>query len=131
MPTSASATFTLDGWDEQPYAELAEGRKLTRASVKQTFSGDIVGAGTVEWLMAYRSDGTAEYVGLQVVTGSLGGKTGSFVVTTPGTYDGKGAAGTWTVLDGSGTGELTGLTGTGAFSAPSGGEPTVTLDYDL
>jgi Protein of unknown function (DUF3224) len=131
MSTSASATFTLDGWDEQPYAELAEGRKLTRASVKQTFSGDIVGTGTVEWLMSYRPDGSAEYVGLQVVTGSLGGKAGSFVVSTPGTYDGQGAAGTWTVLDGSATGELAGLTGTGTFSAPSGGEPTVTLDYEL
>lgn len=131
MSTSASATFTLDGWDEQPYAELAEGRKLTRASVKQTFSGDITGTGTVEWLMSYRPDGSAAYVGLQVVTGSLAGRSGSFVVSTPGTYDGKGASGTWTVLEGSGTGELADLTGAGTFSAPSGGEPTVTLDYEL
>jgi len=131
MSTSASATFTLDGWDEQPYADLAEGRKLTRASVKQTFSGDITGEGTVEWLMAYRPDGTADYVGLQHVTGTLGGRSGSFVLSTPGTYDGQGATGTWTVLVGSGTGELAGLSGTGTFSAPSGGEPTVSLDYDL
>ena len=131
MTTTAHATFTLDGWDEQPYAELAEGRKLTRASVKQTFSGDITGEGTVEWLMAYRPDGTADYVGLQHIVGTLGGRSGSFVLSSPGTFDGQEAAGTWTVLIGSGTDELAGLTGTGTFSAPSGGEPTVSLDYDL
>jgi hypothetical protein len=131
MSTSARATFTLDGWDEQPYEELAEGRKLTRASVKQTFSGEIDGAGTVEWLMAYRPDGTADFVGLQLITGTLGGRSGTFVLSTTGTFDGQEAAGTWTVLAGSGTDELAGLTGTGTMSAPTGGEPTVSLDYDL
>jgi hypothetical protein len=131
MTTSASATFTLDGWDEAPYEELTDGRKLTRASVKQTFSGDIAGAGAVEWLMAYRPDATADFVGLQRITGTVGGKSGTFVLSTAGTFDGQEAAGTWTVLVGSGTDELAGLTGTGTFSAPSGGEPTVSLDYEL
>jgi hypothetical protein len=131
MTTSASATFTLDGWDEAPYEDLAEGRKLTRASVKQTFSGDIAGDGAVEWLMAYRPDETADYVGLQRITGTLGGKAGTFVLSTAGSFDGQTASGTWTVLVGSGTDELAGLTGTGTFTAPSGGEPTVSLDYDL
>lgn len=131
MTTSASATFTLDGWDEQPYAELEDGRKLTRASVKQTFAGDIVGEGTVEWLMAYRPDGTADFVGLQHIVGRLGGKSGSFVLSTSGTFDGQAAAGPWTVVADVSTGELAGLTGSGSMSAPTGGEPTVTLDYDL
>jgi hypothetical protein len=131
MTTSANATFSLDGWDEAPYEELADGRKLTRASVKQTFAGDIAGAGAVEWLMAYRPDATADFVGLQRITGTLGGKSGTFVLSTVGTFDGQEAAGTWTVLAGSGTDELAGLSGTGTFSAPSGGEPTVSLDYDL
>jgi Protein of unknown function (DUF3224) len=131
MPTRASATFSLDGWDEQPYAELAEGRKLTRASVKQTFSGDIAGAGTVEWLMAYRPDGTADFVGLQHIVGTLAGKSGSFVLATSGTFDGKEAAGPWTVLADSGTDELAGLTGSGTMSAPTAGRPTVTLDYSF
>jgi hypothetical protein len=131
MTTSASATFTLDGWDEAPYEELADGRKLTKASVKQTFSGDIAGDGAVVWLMAYRPDATADYVGLQRITGTLGGKSGTFVLSTTGTFDGQEAAGTWTVLAGSGTDELAGLTGAGTFSAPSGGEPTVSLDYDV
>ena len=81
--------------------------------------------------MAYRADGTADYVGLQHLVGTLGGRSGSFVLSSPGTFDGQAATGTWTVLEGSGTEELAGLTGTGTFTAPSGGEPTVTLDYDL
>jgi len=82
-------------------------------------------------LMAYRPDATADYVGLQRITGTLAGRSGTFVLSTVGTFDGQEASGTWTVLAGSGTDELAGLTGTGTFSAPSGGEPSVSLDYDL
>ena len=39
MTTTARATFTLDGWDEQPYAERAEGRKLTRATSSRPSRG--------------------------------------------------------------------------------------------
>jgi len=129
--TSATATFQISGWDEDVYAELGPGAKLSRAEVGQTFSGDIEGEGSVTWLMAYTSEKSAEYVGLQQVTGTLGGTEGSFLLTTQGTYDGAVAEGTWTVVAGSGTDGLAGLTGSGTFRAPLAGEPEVTLDYDL
>ncbi|HEU5000356.1 MAG TPA: DUF3224 domain-containing protein, partial [Lapillicoccus sp.] len=110
--TSATATFQISGWDEDVYAELGPGAKLSRAEVAQTFSGDIEGEGSVTWLMAYTSEKSAEYVGLQRVTGSLGGAEGSFLLTTQGAYDGAVAEGTWTVVAGSGTDGLAGLTGT-------------------
>ena len=31
----ANATFKIEGWDEQQYAELEGGGKLTRANVEQ------------------------------------------------------------------------------------------------
>lgn len=132
VATHASATFKIQGWDEKPYDEFEDGRKLTRASVKQGFAGDLNGEGDVEWLMCYSPDGTAVFVGLQRLVGELGGRAGSFVMLqTDGTFDGKEARGRLAVVPGSGTGDLKGIEGKGEFRAPHGGEPSITLEYDL
>jgi Protein of unknown function (DUF3224) len=132
MGTRATGTFKIQGWDEKPYAEIEGGRKLTQASVKQAFAGDVEGEGAVEWLMCYRPDETADFVGLQRIVGQIGDRSGSFVLLqTEGTFDGKEARGQLSVVRGSGTGELEGLRGTGEFSAPHGGEPSISLEYDF
>jgi uncharacterized protein DUF3224 len=131
MSTHAKGTFEISSWDENPYVELAGDAKLTRASVAQAFSGDLEGEGSVEWLMCYREDKTADFVGLQRFVGRLGSRSGSFVMRTQGTFDGEKAAGELSVVPGSGTEELGGITGAGAFLAPHGSTPSVDLDYDL
>jgi Protein of unknown function (DUF3224) len=132
MATHASSTFKIEGWDEATRSEHGEGGKLTQASVKQSFSGDIEGEGNVEWLMCYRPDETAEFVGLQRIEGRLGDRSGSFVLLqSAGTFDGTEARGRLAVVPGSGTGDLRGLRGEGEFSAPRGGEASITLDYEL
>src|SRR5215207_9257633 len=116
MSTRATATFQIKRWDEKPYAQIEGGGKLTQASVKQAFSGDIEGEGAVEWLMCYRPDETADFVGLQRIVGRIGDRSGSFVLLqTEGTFDGKEAKGQLSVVPGSGTGDLEGLRGTGEF----------------
>lgn len=128
----AVSTFKIEGWDEKPYAEFEGGGKLTQASVKQAFSGDIEGEGGVEWLMCYRPDQTADFVGLQRISGRLGDRSGTFILLqTAGTFDGAEARGNLSVVPGSGTGELHGLRGTGEFTAPRGSEPSMTLEYEF
>ena len=39
--TTAVGKFEIKDWKEGPYLEFGDGRKLTRASVAQTFLGDI------------------------------------------------------------------------------------------
>jgi hypothetical protein len=129
--TTANATFQVTGWDEQTYGELDGSGKLTQASVQQAISGDIEGSSDVRWLMAYTADDRAEFVGVQTVTGALGDKSGTFVLRSVGTFDGKQAIGELTVVEGSGTGDLAGIAGTGRFEAPMGDTATVTLDYSL
>jgi hypothetical protein len=132
MTIRAECTFKIEGWDEKPYTEIESGGKLTQASVKQAFSGDIEGEGAVEWLMCYRPDRTAEFVGLQRIIGRIGDRSGSFVLLqTAGTFDGKEAKGKLSVVPGSGTEELSELRGSGEFTAPVGGQPSMKLDYDL
>lgn len=129
MNTLATSTFTIDHWDEHPYRDATAGGKLTRARVTQTFAGDIDGHGDVEWLMCYRSDGTADFVGLQYFVGRIGERAGSVVLETRGTFDGTAATGPLRAVPGSGTDELSGISGEGELRAPLGGEPSITLSY--
>ena len=126
--TTLRGEFAVAAWDENAYLERDGERKLTRASVGQTFTGDLTGSGTVEWLMSYGEDGTARFVGLQHIESDADGRNGTVVVETAGDFDGQKAAGSWTVVPGSGTGDLEGMAGTGTFEAPLGGTPSYTLD---
>ncbi len=53
MTTRASATFEVKAWDEKLYDEFDGGRKLTRASVKKSFHGDIEGESSMEYLITH------------------------------------------------------------------------------
>jgi Protein of unknown function (DUF3224) len=122
--------FQVASWDESPYDER-EGRRLTRASVTQQFEGDIAGEGSAQWLMAYQPDGTARFVGLQLVDGEVAGRRGTFVLETIGEFDGTMAHWEAGVVSGSSTGELTELTGRGRFEAPHGSEASYELELEL
>jgi hypothetical protein len=128
--TKAKGSFELASWDEDTYEEMDNGAKLTRASVTQTFSGGAEGDGAAQWLMAYRPDGTAHFVGLQRITGTIDDRKGTVVLETIGDFDGKVATWTATVVPGSGTGDLEGLTGGGTFEAPMGSTASFDLDLD-
>jgi Protein of unknown function (DUF3224) len=131
MPNTAHARFAIKTWDEKPYSEREGQPKLTRSTVVKTFTGDIEGEGQVEYLMVYRADGTATFVGIEHVVGSLAGKTGSFVLQRTGVYEGGVAKETYSVIPGSGTGELGQLRGQGTSEVGSGLEHPMTLLYDL
>ena len=131
MSTSTSGTFEITKWDEQPYDEIESGPKLTRASVTQAFTGGIEGEGAVEYLMMHRSDKSAIFVGRLRVDGRIGTRSGTFVLRCQGTYEEGTATCSWSVVPGSGTGELSGLRGEGDFSAGHGGQATYTLAFDF
>jgi hypothetical protein len=130
MTEHANATFKVEGWDEERTVEGDRGA-IAIAKVDQTLAGDLEGAGFAQWLMCYREDKTADFVGFQRFEGSLGERSGSFVLTSSGTFDGAVAAGDLRIVDGSGTGELAGIDGGGSFSAPHGAEATIELDYSI
>ena len=130
MTTEMNCTFTITGWDEKPYQEFEGGAKLTRATVSQAYQGAISGEGFVEFLMSHAANGTASFVGMELVQGDVNGKSGSFVIQHVGTYDSGGARSAWSIVPGSGTGELTGITGKGGYVATSKSVP-VSFTYDL
>jgi hypothetical protein len=113
MTEAIQTRFEITSWDEKPYRELADGRKFTRADVVLTGSADELASASFEAMMYYRADGTSTYVALMHVTGTLGGRHGSFVLQGEGTYDGKTARLESRVVPGSGTDEVVGIQGTG------------------
>ena len=131
MKRTANARFAIKGWDEKPYSEAQGLPKLTRATVTKTFSGDIEGESQVEYLMMYRSDGSASFVGLERVVGRLNGKSGSFVLQRIGTFEAGQAKESYSIVSGSGTGELRTLRGEGTSSVGHGSEHPFTLTYEL
>ena len=131
MKQSANARFAIKSWDEKPYSEGEGLPKLTRASVFKTFTGDIEGEGHVEYLMMYRSDGSASFLGLERFVGRVGGKTGTFVLQRTGVFEGGQAKESYSVIPGSATGELHGLRGDGSTAVGHGTEFPFTLNYEL
>jgi hypothetical protein len=131
MKRTANARFAIKSWDEKPYSEGKDLPRLTRAIVAKTYTGDIEGESQVDYLMMYRSDGSATFVGLERVTGRIHGKTGSFVLQRIGGFEGGRAKESYTVIAGSGTDELRTLRGEGTSDVGHGMEHPFELTYEL
>jgi Protein of unknown function (DUF3224) len=127
----AEGTFTVRSWDENTYRELEGSGKLTKAAVGFAFEGDLAAEASWDAVMCYLPDGTAVFTGFQYTSGTLGGHEGSFVLRGDGEYAGGEARTTWQVVEGSGTGALAGLTGSGSAVASATPPGTFTFDYDL
>jgi hypothetical protein len=131
MKQIANARFAIKSWDETPYSEDPGMPKLTRARVTKRYTGDIEADGQVEYLMMYRSDGTATFVGLESVVGTFAGKSGSFVLQRTGVFESGQATESYSVISGSATGELGGLRGDGTTALGHGTEYPFTLSYEM
>ena len=125
----ASAPFANDRYDEEPYGE-GGGTELQRVHIARTFSGDLEGTSTAEILIA-RSEGGGAYTGQDLVTGTLGGRSGSFVIQHGGVMGPDGISNTGTIVPGSGSGELEGISGEGTLLADEDGNHMLTLQYEL
>ncbi len=131
MKATANARFAIGSWDEKPYSEGPGLPKLTQASVTKAFTGDLEGEGQVEYLMMYRDDGSATFVGLERVVGRLAGRSGTFVLQRAGVFEDGQAKESYSVLSGSATGDLRGLKGEGRSAVGHGMEHPFTLEYEL
>ena len=86
---------------------------LGRLSIEKTFKGDLEGTGKGEMLTGGDpKSGSAGYVAMEQVTGTLHGKKGTFLLQHNGSMNRGEQSLTVTVVADSGTDELVGLTGT-------------------
>ena len=115
--TCVTGTFTVLGRDEQAYDAVAGMPTLTQATVSEELEGGIEGEASISYLTTYRDDEIASFVGILRFTGRVGDRSGSFVMQETGTLEDGVAMGHWTILPGSSTGELCGISGEGGYTA--------------
>jgi len=126
MSRHIEARFEIASWDETPFEDGDETTKLTEALVAKRYDGDIQGTSTTKWLLAYSPNKSALFVGVEHISGTIGGKNGSIVLLHDGEYrDGVAAA---ELRVASGTDGLSKVAGTGKFRADPAGSMTLDLD---
>jgi hypothetical protein len=109
------ATGTFDVKITPQASDLApEGPNLGRMSLDKQYHGDLAGPAKGEMITAagIAVKESAAYSAVERVTGTLHGKRGSFALQHTGVMTRGTPSLTITVVPDSGTGELTGLTGT-------------------
>jgi hypothetical protein len=96
----------------ESYAQGKDGINLGRMSIDKTFHGELEASSKGEMLSAMTAvQGSAGYVAIEQVVGSLSGKQGSFVLQHFGTMNKGKDHLILEVVPDSGAGELSGLTG--------------------
>lgn len=111
-PTLAKGSFDVT-LAQAPAAEGTEAAKLGRMSIRKQFHGDLEGSSLGEMLAVRTAlPGSAGYVAMERVEGRLAGRTGSFVLMHMGEMNRGQQRLTVQVVPDSGTGELTGISGT-------------------
>lgn len=112
-------------------SDTTAGTLLGRMSLDKQFHGDLEAIGKGEMLTVGTSmSGSAGYVAIERVTGTLHGRNGSFVLQHTGTMARGVPSLSITVVPDSGTGELEGLLGTMAI-AVANGRHTYDMRYTL
>jgi hypothetical protein len=111
--------------------EHAGGTTLGRFSLDKTFHGDLQATSVGEMLTAGTAvKGSAGYVAIERVDGTLAGRKGTFVLQHSGSMSAGGQSLTITVVPDSGTGALTGITGKLAIEI-DGKAHSYRFDYTL
>ncbi len=120
MGHSASGTFEVKLNPLEAF-KSAEGAPLGRMSIDKQFHGDLEATSTGEMLTAVTDvKGSAGYVAIERVRGTLDGKSGTFVLQHSGTMTRGAPQLIITVVPDSGTGDLTGLAGTMTINIADG-----------
>jgi hypothetical protein len=116
----------------QPAASGIEPAALGRQTIDKRFHGDLEATSLGEMLSVMSAaQGSGAYVALERVTGTLGGRRGSFVLMHSATMTRGAPAMAVTVVPDSGTEELAGLSGTLTISIDAAGGHAYAFHYSL
>lgn len=131
MPARATGPFDVKV-TPQPADDYADGATLGRLTLDKSFHGDLEATSRGQMLTGMSSvKGSAGYVAIERVTGTLAGRRGSFILQHTGTMDRGTPELVITVVPDSGTDELVGLRGTMTIDVAAGGAHSYGFDYTL
>jgi len=119
--------FSIVGWEEDTVSEKSGGAKLTRASVKQTYAGDMVGESSIEYIMAYETPTKASFVGFESFVGVINGLRGTVTFKHEGIFDTGVATSSFQAIMSASTGELSNKCISGTFSSGEAGKASYAI----
>ncbi len=128
---TATGPFDVKLLPQLPSA-AAEAAGLGRMTLDKRFHGAIEATSSGE-MIAFRSEtpGSAGYVAMETVRGTLDGREGSFVLQHSSTLDRGQATQSISVVPDSGTGALAGLAGRMTIDIAPGGAHSYRFEYTL
>ena len=107
----ASGTFVLQ-MEMEPGLDLGDGAQTGSFRFDKQFSGGLEATSVVQMISAGNpATGSAAYVAIERIAGTLDGRAGSFMTCHRGIIDGGDASLEVTIVPGSGTGALEGIRG--------------------
>jgi hypothetical protein len=123
-----AGTFKTISWEEDHPPEGHVGPRIAHARTSDQWEGVIAGTSVAAHVMYYTADGVnwgaGTFYGYELITGEVDGRKGSFVLLHVGSFDGTTVRADLSAVEGSGTGDLAGLRGSGSFEATHGEEAT-------
>src|SRR5262249_4617925 len=125
MSQRAAGAFDVKVTPQKPDTQVARAANLGRLTIDKRFHGDLEGISKGE-MLATQTDtpGSAGYVAMERVTGTLKGRSGSFVLQHSATMTRGAPKATIAVVPDSGTGDLQGLSRTRAITSAADGATT-------
>ena len=131
-----TGTFTVASFEPVDYTSpITTGIPVGHAHMVKEFSGDVAGRSSTQFSFAFdQTSGVGTYVAMEAFEGTLDGRAGTFAFAHSATTDGRSSerlADMLVIVPGSGSGDLSGITGTGRILVDSDGTHTIELDYEL
>jgi len=134
-PTSMTNTITISGTFDvkmTPQSSAVEAAQIGRFSLDKAYHGDLEATAAGEMIAVMTGEkGSAGYVAIERVTGTLAGRKGTFALQHSATMDRGTANLTIVVIPDSGTDGLTGISGTMGIRVEAGGKHFYDFTYAL
>ena len=132
MTQHASGPFDVKLTPQQPDSEVAKAANLGRMTIDKQFHGDLNATSKGEMIAAQTQvKGSAGYVAIERVTGTLKGLGGSFALQHSATMTRGVPDLSIIVVPDSGTSELEGITGKMDIIIAPDGKHSYTFDYSI
>ena len=120
---SAKGSFTVN------LAPQKDDAPAGRMVIDKNYTGDLTGSG-VGQMISKRTDGSSAYFAIEEVKGTLNGKNGSFTLLHSGFMNKDSQSLDVEILEGSGDGELSDISGTMSIIQEDG-QHSYVLEYKL
>lgn len=130
---SATSVFTVAEMVPQPFEpSVTTGLPNGYALMRKEFNGDIEGSSQTQFTYAFDPERGGTYLAIEAFEGSINGRSGACNIVHSATTTGTDRIGEMVlIVAGSGTADLTGITGTGSITIDADGTHHLALDYEL